>query len=215
MLRPRRAGERRRPEQGFTLIEMVVALAIMSVALGVFGTVFVTMTHASTKGQALVTNEQGAELALESLSSDLRAANPVVALPTLATCPATTPGCAYTSAIELQRDTASGSAQTVEWVFDSVAHTLTREVLTAPGGSVSSSAVMLRGLSNSLSQPLFSLYDANNNDLVGDGAAPETVATCATRVRVNIDGLTVPTPYPYNVTADVSLRNASGGSSCP
>lgn len=74
---------RRRPEPseaGFSVIELVVVLAIMLIVLGVLGDVLLSLTRASNQGEALVANEQQVHLAVLQLGRDLRAANPLDAL---------------------------------------------------------------------------------------------------------------------------------------
>jgi prepilin-type N-terminal cleavage/methylation domain-containing protein len=199
----------RREEGGFSLVELLVVLVILGVVLAMAGSTLVSMTRAGNRGQALVDNEQNANFALNALARDLRAANPLLAPSSSAV---------YTTVVQMDLGPSAGPQTVVQWVFDSTAKTLTRNIMS--GTTVTSSYLWLTGVLNSSTQPVFGLFDSANNDLVAQAAVPGTVALCTTRVEVQIDGLSEPGPLPFNVVADVQLRNqianlaAAGGQPC-
>jgi prepilin-type N-terminal cleavage/methylation domain-containing protein len=197
-----------REESGFSLVELLVVISIMGVVLAMIASSLISMSNTENRGQALITNEQNANFALIALARDLRAANPLQPLSTAA---------AYASTVQMSLGPSSGPQTTVQWVFDSTAKTLSRSVV----GSGAPPYIWLRGVLNSPSQPLLIVFDRSNIDLIAQGTvSPVTIATCTTRVEMHIAGLSQPGPLPFNVVADVQLRNqianlaAQGGAPC-
>lgn len=175
----------------------MVATMLLGVVLGVLGSALVSLTNSSAQGEALVANQQDVLVTLTQLGRDLRAANPLLALPTTS---------AYTTSVEMTDvNPSGGTGTTVEWVFNTSSKTLTRELLV--NGSVTSAKVMLKGVQNSASQPMFSYFDLDNNNLVSEGDPPATISTCTTRVEALIVGLSDPGPSPFQESQDIQLRN--------
>jgi len=175
----------------------MVASALLVVVLGAMGSSLISLTQSSNQGEALVANQQAVLFTLTQLARDLRSASPLLTLSSSSS---------YPSTIEVSDvNPSGGSPTTVEWIFSSSAQTLTREVLV--NGTVTSSKVMLTRVLNSASQPVFSYFDLNNNNLVTEGDPPATISTCTTRVEALIVGQADPGPTPFQETQDVQLRN--------
>ncbi|MGH9063217.1 MAG: PulJ/GspJ family protein [Acidimicrobiales bacterium] len=211
MLRlPRRhPGRSRRREAGFTVVELMVTSAIMLVALGVFGGLLVSLTGATNRGDALVTNEQDVSTVLTQLNRDLRSSNPLLPLALTSN---------YPDEVEMALvDPTTGGTTDVTWKFDPTTQTLTRQL-----GS-GTADVVLTGVKNSTATPavpFFSYFDDQGDNLVTGGAPPGTVATCTTNVQVQVVGAAEPGPQPFREQSDVQLRNqladlaAQGGNPC-
>ena len=269
-LRRRRAGRARRPrgEGGFTAIELMVVLGVMSVVAVTLGDVLISTTRASNNTEALVANEQSTVLTLTQLARDLRAASQLTyAVPTevafnkvsaaagrtvtnaaitvasttvtaaggsfssadinaLVTAPGIPAGSYVTgvpssSAITLSQPAwATNSnvtltvAQTVavDWRFNPSNKTLTRTLTVGAGPS--SANVIMRGVMNTASQPVFRFYGPASASLVGTG--PDMVAAglpmtdivaCTTKVTAELHGDANPGPTPFQENQDIQLRN--------
>jgi prepilin-type N-terminal cleavage/methylation domain-containing protein len=69
--RSRRAG----PEEGFTIVELMVALAIMSIVVVVLGTTLSSIQRAAIKQDALSTMNDQARLAVQQIDHEMRSGN--------------------------------------------------------------------------------------------------------------------------------------------
>lgn len=213
-----------RGEEGFTVLEMMVVLVILSIVLAIVGNVLMSVTHAANQGEALVENEQQSTLAIGRLARDLRAANPLQ--PIIDESP-TSGYNSYADQIQVTLVNPTGGAPTtVEWVYDPNAQTLTREVLSGPHGSVVSAETVLRNVFNctgsgcSPAQPVFRYWDNAGNEFTQGDTPDGTIATCTTRVTIDLISRSDPGPLPFQETKDVELRNqiadlqATGGDPC-
>jgi prepilin-type N-terminal cleavage/methylation domain-containing protein len=66
---------RLRPEDGFTLVEMVVALMLMSIVLLVFGTVLASVQRVAMKEDALGQSNEQIRLAIQEIDREMRSGN--------------------------------------------------------------------------------------------------------------------------------------------
>src|SRR5207253_6908223 len=62
---------------GYTAIEMMVVVAIMSVVLGALLGVLDNLTKSQVRTESLVTNQESVRLGLDRIERELRAANPL------------------------------------------------------------------------------------------------------------------------------------------
>lgn len=211
--RPRRrrgdagATSRRGGEGGFTLVELMVACAVMIVVLGASLGLLEHLSKTDVRAEAVVTNEQSVSVALQQLSRDLRAANPLDAWSTLG---------AYQSELQVELGPDGSAKQIVRWVYDPVSGELLRE-LVASDGTVTSTDVEVRGVQPT-SGAVFSYYDDQGDNLVASGTfTPADVANCAVRVEVSLTASPAPSMQPFSEVTDVELRNRlpGGMAGCP
>jgi prepilin-type N-terminal cleavage/methylation domain-containing protein len=68
---------RRRPiaEQGVTLVELIVAMAIISIVMSVFGTVFASVQRTAMKEDSLGQSNDQVRLAIEEIDREMRSGN--------------------------------------------------------------------------------------------------------------------------------------------
>lgn len=203
---PRRGGGDGRPggggQDGFTLVELAVVLAITMVVLAVFVSMLTPLGNAATEATANADNQQAVRYAADRITSDLRSANPLD--PYASSLPPST----YTTQVQMQLG-AQGSAQsTVNWVYDPASHTLDRQVLSGPGGTVLSSVTAL----TSVSQAVFSYYSPTGTDLVAAVPADSAdVALCAVRVEVVLTAQPNANGPAFTDTVGATLRNQLPG----
>ncbi len=192
-------------QDGFTLVELAVVLAITMVVLAVFVSMLAPLGNAATEATANADNQQAVRFAADRITSDLRSANPLD--PYASSLPSST----YTTQVQMQLG-AQGSAQsTVNWVYDPTSHTLERQVLSGPGGTVLSSVTAL----TSVSQAVFSYYNPTGTDLVAADAGTN-VALCAVRVEVVLTAQPNANAPAFTDTVGATLRNQlpGGQSTC-
>jgi prepilin-type N-terminal cleavage/methylation domain-containing protein len=209
MLNARRTPAGPEPEAGFTLIELMVVVAIMSIVLLIAGSALISLTTTTNRGSAMVTDEQEASTVMAQLAKDIRSANSI-------SYPSSTPQSQTPNLLVLKENVASGGYQSVEWLYQPDRNIckswgldplhpspcLVREV--QPNGpysangpySVSGFSVsrvvtplvdpngnpMLDG--NGQTIPLFSYYNQAGGSV---GTDPGTIGKCTTRVQVNLE----------------------------
>lgn len=100
----------------------------------------------------------------------------------------------------------------VDWRFDPTQKTLTRTVTV--GAGTASAAVVMRGVTNSASQPVFRYYGPASATLVGGGpdmvnaGLPMTdIVACTTKVTAELRGDANPGPTPFQEDQDIQLRD--------
>lgn len=191
MLRPWRGDMRH--SAGFTLIELMVAAVISVTVLALAGSMLISLSTGTNRGNGQVVAQQAVSAAMSRLSSDLRSAQKLVPL-----------GSGYSSEIEIVKNDPSGGTTPVEWKYSATQHTLTRSVLDS-AGAVVSSEVVLSDVANTASQPVLSYFNQYGGSLTG--ATATTVAGCATRVDVNLVGGVPAGVEPFQERVDVALTN--------
>lgn len=198
---------RRVHQHGFTLVELTVVMAIMTIVLALFVTMLIPLGNVATQAGAIADNQQAVRFAADRITSDLRSANP------LDTFSSSQPASTYTSQIELQLGTTGSPQSTVRWVFDPASQTLDRQVLSMPGGTVVSSTTVL----TTVAQATFSYYSSTGTDLVAANPSNSAdVALCAVRVQVVLTAQPNPKAPPFTDTVGATIRNQlpGGQSSC-
>ena len=96
-------------ESGFTLIELIVSMAILMLVLGMFFGTLASLTKSEDRAQRLVSNEQAVRFELDQLSREIRAANPIAVLPNPTD---------YSNQIEMVLGPTGGTQQVVRWTYD-------------------------------------------------------------------------------------------------
>jgi type II secretory pathway pseudopilin PulG len=199
------------PEGGFTIIEVMIATSILMIVLGMFFATLESLTKSEDRSQRLVSNEQNVRFELDQLAREVRASNPLVALPT-------TNVADYESQIEFVLGPTGGVQQVVRWTYNTVTETVARQIMsdTSTTATVVSQSFLLTHVRNvETATPLFTYYDAQGVDLVAKTLAGNGVASyppsCAIRVHMILTSDSNPGPVPFTETQDVELRNRLPG----
>ncbi len=178
---------------GFTLIELMVVLAIMSIVLIIAGAALISLQNASARNSAMINDEQGASTTLALLSRDIRSAHNITFVSSTTD--------ASQSVVLMENQPSGGATQPIEWVYTppvapAVVGTLSRVVLTS-ALAVQSTQVMLSDLANTSSTPVFSYYDLQGAPIATATAGTpnnSTLEDCTTAVGVTLD--ISPSPVP-------------------
>ncbi|MEO7015734.1 MAG: type II secretion system protein, partial [Leifsonia sp.] len=106
---------RPRHEEGYTLFELIVAMGIFSVFLSLLVTSIISITHASTRVQAVSGSTNGALIAFQALDREIRYADSI-------NFPGTgTDGARYVEFRTPAEDTVAGQTVCTQWRYDPVA----------------------------------------------------------------------------------------------
>ena len=205
----------REAEAGFTLIELVMAMMILMIVLALFFNMLMSLTKSENRAQALVSNEQAVRFELTQLAREVRAANPLVILPTTEQ---------YSNQIELVLGPTGGTQEVVRWTYDTDPDSptylqLARELMSDSSSSatvVARSWFLTRVRNLELGKPIFTYHDAQDQDMVADGDYTNAdIANCAIRVHIELSADSNPGPLPFTEVQDVELRNRlPGGTGC-
>jgi prepilin-type N-terminal cleavage/methylation domain-containing protein len=201
---PGRARLRARQESGFTLVEVMISLTIMSILIGtLLGTLDVA-THGQQRQEALVTDQESVREALLEMDRDLRGANPIEPL---------SGASAYASGVEAAVIEPSGT-QYVLWQLSGT--TLTRSVLSSPGGStVSSETVLINVTNGTTGTSLFRYFNSAGTELTSANNTAGDFANCTVRILITVAAASAPGPVPFAESSDVEIRNRlPGGIGC-
>lgn len=205
IFRKRQAHQR---EDGFSVVEVTVVVMILMLVLTAFYGLLETLTKHEHRTQALVGNEQAVRFFINELAREIRSSNP---MQTQATSDADT----YTNSIELALGPSDGPQTYVRWVYDEPTQTVSRMILSGPGGTpttVTAKLDRVRNVENGT--PFLQYYNQHGQDLVALGIADD-VANCAIRVRVTVTSDSNPGPTPFTEIVDAELRNRlPGGVGC-
>ncbi|MHB1988089.1 MAG: PilW family protein [Acidimicrobiales bacterium] len=148
---PRTFRQRTRSDSsGFTLVELIVAMAISMIVMSVIPSLFETVTTATANTQGISTASEQAGLAIQSLDVQVSSASQVC-LPTQLTATQTvTEGWA----LRVEQLEASGPQQWEQWVVDPTTGLMQEETFT-PGGAGGGWTTVAKTIYNSTSIPPF------------------------------------------------------------
>ncbi len=202
----------RAEEDGFTIVEVMVATSILLLVLALVLGSLDSLTRNENRSQALVSNEQNVRFELDQLAREIRAANPLVPLLN-ATSAAT-----YSNQIEMVLGPTGGTQQVVRWTYDTAALLMVRQVMsgTSSTATVLSQSFFLTRVRNvETGTPVFTYYGQHNEDLVAqtlsNNGSTHDAANCAIRVHIVITSDSNPGPLPFTETQDVEVRNRLPG----
>ena len=192
----RKDGER---EAGYTLAELLIVLAIMSVVLLSAGTAMISLTKATNRDDGMVTQEQQASNAVLQMAADFRSAHSL-SIPSGATA---------SNEVLLVENQPSGSTTQVEWIYTPASGTTQGTLIryTKSGsGSFVTSGVKLSGVANPSTTRLLTYY----SDSGVSNSTTSSIANCTTRVSIDIV-LAPPSSATgvsnFEVTQDVALTD--------
>jgi prepilin-type N-terminal cleavage/methylation domain-containing protein len=205
--------ESRAPDDGFTLMELMVVLAIMSVVAVIAGTALFSLQSATVRTGAMVTNEQDASTTLAQMGRDIRSAHAI-------TFPSSTSNAA--DAVILYVNQPSGGTIPIEWVYQpptapAVVGALSRETLNAALTVVSGSTA-LTDVGNG-PNPVFAYYNLFGAAI---GTTPSstqnpTLASCTTGIGVTL--MINPSPVngvsTYQASDEVAITDQEQALSAP
>ena len=207
-----RARARSDEESGFTLVEMVIATAILLVVLGMFLQTLTSLTKSEDRSQRLVTNEQNVRFELDQMSREIRAANPLVPLLNAVTA------ADYQNQIEMVLGPTGGPQTVVRWTYITGQEEMLRQVMTDTSSTatvVSQSWYLNRVRNIETNTPVFTYYGQQGEDLVAQTLANNgnlhDAANCAVRVHIILSSDSNPGPLPFTETQDVEVRNRLPG----
>lgn len=203
-------------EDGFTIIEVMIASSILMIVLAMLFGTLVSLTRNEDRSQRLVSNEQNVRFELDQMSREIRAANPLVILDTTAQ---------YSNQIEMVLGaTGDPAQQVVRWTYDTDPASPNYEQLSRQTMSDSSDTAtvlttswyLIRVRDVETGTPLFTYYDFAEKDMVASGTYTNAdIANCAIRVHISLSSDSNPGPLPFTETQDVELRNRlPGGTGC-
>jgi type II secretory pathway pseudopilin PulG len=194
-----------RTEEGMTLMEIMVASAILMSVLAMLFGILASLTKSEQRTSAVVSNEQAVRFVLNDFARDIRAGAPVTIWPSPAT---------YATSVEVQAgpDTAR---KLIRWTYDDNTASAGYGNLTRSVDGVST--VRLRRVKNAERTPpvvMLRYYDSDGDELASPTPSA-TIANCAVRVRITVTADSEPGPEPFTETLDVHLRNRlPGGLGC-
>lgn len=186
---PRRA----RDEDGFTVVELLVAMMLMGVIMAIAGSAVVTSLQTQRRQLAQLTTLNDAKLGLERMSRDVRGANPLG--PTLST-----------TQVDLRLVVgAQARALTYRLVGDELR--VDERVTDVTSGALISDPPerrLIDGVVPASGTGIFRFFDIGGNELTGSVTAA-AVHSVELRLRVQR-----PEAGPVDLNERVLLRNAEG-----
>lgn len=195
-------------ESGFTVIELIVSMAVMMVVLTTILQALTSMSQADTRTQALANNADSIRFVAVRVARDIRSANPL-----LATDSQTSHTISANEVIMKSGPTA-GPQTVVAWQYDSTANTLSR-CTHATGSSTVSCETTLTRVNLTSSAPVFQYFCTSGAELNPAAAnGPADVASATVTVRVTLAAAPKRGPAALPIQESAQLRNQSGATGC-
>jgi type II secretory pathway pseudopilin PulG len=198
----------RRDAAGFTVVELSITCALLSVVLISLLSLLDSQTRAERHLHAVINSQEDVRFAMLAMARDVRAADPVLALTNVAD---------YGNQIQVQlRDGSGASLGYVRWLLDGAAQSVSRQMLSGPNGTVTTTVFTLPRVRNAQDGlPLFRYYNSDGTELTAATATPADVANCTVRVHISVKADTNPGPKPFLLDSDAEVRNRlPGGIGC-
>ena len=190
----RRLRSDQRDTAGFTVVELMVASAILIVVLATVSGVLINLTNSENRSQALVNNQEVVRLGLVRMARDLRSAATLNVLSDVTQYP-------------YEVDLTSLDGTVLRWRLDSATNRIKREKYAS--GSWTAAGPDLTNVTNGTSGvPVFRYYRASSNIEIDPATSTASdVANCAIRIHLTIAAASNPGPLPFTSEYDVELRN--------
>jgi hypothetical protein len=199
-------------EDGFTVVELAIATAILLMVIGMFFSTLTSLVKSEDRAQRLVSNEQNVRFELNQMAREIRAANPLVPIITA------TDATVYSNQIQMLLGPSGGTQEVVRWTYDTSQLLMVRQVMsdTSDSATVLAQSFFLTRVRNvETGTPLFRYYGQSGEDLVAQTIASEgdlhDPANCAVRLHIEIRSDSNPGPLPFTMTQDVHIRNRLPG----
>jgi prepilin-type N-terminal cleavage/methylation domain-containing protein len=195
----------RREQSGFSLVEMMISMTIMSILIGTLLGSMDIATRGQNRQEALVANQETVRQALLEMDRDLRDANPIESLATPSL---------YPSQVETADIAPDGTTEFVLWQLSDT--TVTRSLLSAPNGTTLSTQTVLTNVTNnSTGTSLFRYFNSANSELTPANNTAGDFSNCAVRILITVSAASDPGPVPFSESSDVEIRNRlPGGIGC-
>ncbi len=187
----RRRPAETHPDGGFTLLELMVTMAVMAIVLVIAGSGLISMQGAAVRNDAMITDEQAASTALALMARDIRSAHSIEFL--------TSTTDARLAVILNENQPNSTATTPVEWVYQpgsgsSGVGTLSRVTLTS-SLTVAGTNVVLTDVSNPTATPVFSYFNLQGVSMDPTvSGADQTLQNCTTSIGVDL--MISPSPVP-------------------
>jgi type II secretory pathway pseudopilin PulG len=201
-----------RAEEGFSIVEVVVATSILMVVMAMLLGTLVSLTRSEDRSERLVNNEQNVRFELDQIAREIRAANPLVPLPNAVSA------ADYDNQIEVVLGPAGGTQTVVRWTYDTVKEQMIRQVMsdTSSSATILTQSFFLNRVRNvETNTPVFFYYGQHGEDLVAQALTnsgnTNDAANCAVRVHIQLTSDSNPGPLPFTETQDVEVRNRLPG----
>ena len=181
-------------ERGLTLIELLVVMAVLGVVMGVAMQLLASLTSNAGRQDARLQNHDSVRAALLELRRDIRATDPLLPLPDVAS---------FATALELTVGRADGTETYVRWWVDG--DVLVRSELPGPGLDPTVSRPVLQGVE---AGDLFT-YIGADGEVIDWAQTADDFVHCAARVQVRLTAGPVPASAPVTETVTVAMRTRS------
>jgi type II secretory pathway pseudopilin PulG len=198
---------------GYTLVELMVTTGIFLMVMSALLTTLEVASRQERRTSAIVDNQFIVMNALQVLTREIRAANPIE------TASVTSSDEMRTSIEVSTGSVADGDRKTWRFAVDATTGSLIQEDVSS--GSAAGARVLVPRMLNSPNQPVFRYFDAVEQELTTTGfgaVSPADIANCATKVVIHIISApptTVGGPPPYEAVSSTELRNRlPGGAGC-
>lgn len=196
-------------ERGMTVVELSIVMGILSVVLVALLGVLETHVNVERRAMRTIGNQEELGWALNAVARDVRAANPLLARPTVAE---------YANRLDLRLiEAGSATTTSLRWELDTTTGVLTRRVLSASGDPTGTTTYRLSGVTNAApgtNTTLFRYFTPAGVELTAANATPADFVNCTVRVQIAI----VANPaggQPVTAETAVDLRNRlPGGTGC-
>jgi Tfp pilus assembly protein PilW len=197
-----------RDDAGFTVVETMLASALLALILSTLLGVLDAQTKAERRVRATVDNQEDVRFALLAMARDIRASDPLLPVASASS---------YGSMLELQMKNSDGSHKSyVRWQFEASTARLTRQLMAAPGGAATSvTYTLLRVRNADVGAAVFRYYNSSGAELTPSTATSADFANCTIRVHLTLYADSTPGPAPFGSESDAELRNRlPGGVGC-
>ena len=230
-------------DSGLTLVEVVIALAMLTLIMAAFYVMFLAFGDSATNSQQLSQSQGSTQLVVRQLESDLRSADPLLQwpstgvptsitgsgapntdmialyLPVDALSPCPRPTTTTTSALPSPYTSARTFIANVVWVYNPATHILARYSTSATcGGSLTwqtSPEVKLTNVKDAAGT-MFTATSAGTQATITGATADQAAPTCASAVAVSVitQSKRQSTPFKIGVTLPLANQSAVKGFAC-
>jgi prepilin-type N-terminal cleavage/methylation domain-containing protein len=212
----------RSSEAGFTLTELVITVSILSVVLATMFSVLASFTSRTTETQERSHTLSDARTAVETITRDLRAANPINPVAPIANYDTSVSFSVYCATVGVA-SCGTGNLRPVTYsvVSNELRQTIgsTTKVLLGPSGSGSTVTARRGAIVNTASQPVFRYYKKDGTLLPTSGdlsVTPEKFRDCAQYVEIHLVVVSEPgdASSTLNLVTRADLRNFNQVTAC-